>query len=79
MYLSIRKELLSNETGEGAPQVMLVVKNPPGNAGDTRSSILILGSRRSYETYTSIVVWRIPLTEEPGVLESMGSQGVGHY
>ena len=74
MYLSIRKELLSNETGEGAPQVTLVVKN---NARDTRGSILILGSRRPYETYSSIVVWRIPLTEEPGGLEFMRSQGVG--
>ena len=29
-------------------------------------------------TYTSILVWEIPWTEEPGGLESMGSQRVGN-
>ena len=29
-------------------------------------------------THSSIVAWRIPLTEEPGGLQSMGSQRVGH-
>ena len=30
------------------------------------------------ETHSSILAWRIPWTEEPGWLQSMGSQGVGH-
>ena len=29
-------------------------------------------------THSSILVWRIPCTEEPGGLQSMGSQRVGH-
>ena len=29
-------------------------------------------------TYSSILAWRIPWTEEPGGLQSMGSQRVGH-
>ena len=29
-------------------------------------------------THFSIVAWRIPWTEEPGGLQSMGSQRVGH-
>ena len=29
-------------------------------------------------THSSILVWRIPWTEEPGRLQSMGSQIVGH-
>ena len=29
-------------------------------------------------TYSSILVWRIPWTEEPGGLQSMGSQMVGN-
>ena len=29
-------------------------------------------------TYSSILGWRIPWTEEPGGLQSMGSQRVGH-
>ena len=29
-------------------------------------------------THSCILAWRIPWTEEPGELQSMGSQGVGH-
>ena len=29
-------------------------------------------------THSSILTWRIPWTEEPGGLQSMGSQRVGH-
>ena len=30
-------------------------------------------------THSSILAWRIPWTEEPGVLQSMGLQRVGHH
>ena len=57
-----------------------VVKNPPANAGDTGS---IPGSERSLEeemaTHSSILAWEIPWTEEPGGLQSLKSQRVGHY
>ena len=56
-----------------------VVKNPPANAGDTDS---IPGLRRSLEkemaTHSSITAWRIPWIEEPGRLQSMVWQSVGH-
>ena len=29
-------------------------------------------------THSSILAWRVPWTEEPGGLQSMGSQRVGH-
>ena len=29
-------------------------------------------------THSNILAWRIPWTEEPGGLQSMGSQRVGH-
>ena len=29
-------------------------------------------------THSSIIAWKIPWTEEPGGLQSMGSQRVGH-
>ena len=55
--------------------VSLVVKNPPANAGDPG---WIPGSGRSPEegngNPSSVLAWRIPWTEEPGVLQSMGSQ-----
>ena len=41
-----------------------------------------LGQEDSLEkgmaTHSSILAWRIPWTEEPGRLPSMGSQRVGH-
>ena len=30
------------------------------------------------ETHSSLLAWRIPWTEEPGGLQSMGSQKIGH-
>ena len=30
-------------------------------------------------THSSILAWRIPWREEPGRLQSMGSQRVGHH
>ena len=29
-------------------------------------------------THSSILAWKIPWTEDPGELQSMGSQSVGH-
>ena len=59
-----------------------VVKNPPANAGATGDVGLIPGSGRSLEkkmaTHSTIFVWEIPWTEEPGGLQSMGPQRVGH-
>ena len=41
-----------------------------------------LGQEGSLEkemaTHSSVLAWRIPWTEEPGGLQSMGSQGVRH-
>ena len=51
------------------------------NAGDS-GSLSGLGTpipwRREWQTHSSILTWRIPWTEEPGGLQSMGLQRVGH-
>ena len=56
-----------------------VVKNPPANSGDTG---LILGSGKSpgeeMAIHSSILAWQVPRTEEPGRLQFMGPQRVGH-
>ena len=66
----------------GASQVALVVKNLPAFAEDVRDSSLIPGLGRALEmgmaTHSSILAWRIPWTEEPGGLQSTGSQSIGH-
>ena len=54
-----------------ASQVALVVKNLPANAGDGGS---IPGDplEKEMATHSSILAWRIPGTEDPGGLPSMG-------
>ena len=46
------------------------------------TQVLCLGGEDLLEkemaSHSSILVWRIPWTEEPGGLQSMGSQRVGH-
>ena len=57
-------------------------KGPPDNAGDIRDTGLFPGWGDPLEedmaTHSSILAWRIPWTEEPGRLQSMGSQRVRH-
>ena len=53
-----------------------MVKNPPANAGDIRDAGLIPGLEMA--THSSILAWRIPWTEEPDRVQSMGLQRVRH-
>ena len=59
-----------------------MVKNPPANAGDIETWVQSLGGedplKEGMATHSSILAWRIPRTEEPGGLQSMGLQRVGH-
>ena len=48
----------------------LALRNLPANAGDARD--------KEMTTHSSVLAWRIPWTEEPGGLQSMDSQRVGH-
>ena len=61
---------------------MLEVKNSPVNARDVKDAGSIPGSEDPLEegvtTHSSILAWRILCTEEPGVLQSIGPQRVGH-
>ena len=60
----------------------LVVKNPPATAGDLRDLIQSLGQEdrleKSMAAHSSILAWRIPCTEEPGRLQSIGSHRIRH-
>ena len=53
--------------------------SPSASAGDV-SSISWVGNplKREIATHSSILAWEIPWTEEPGRLQSMGSQRVKH-
>ena len=65
-----------------ASQVTLVVKNTPVNGKDIRDleSIFWLGKSAGggHGNPLPYLAWRIPWTEEPGGLQSIGSQRVGH-
>ena len=63
--------------------VAQLVKNPSANAGDARDMLVqSLGWEDPLEeemaTPSGILAWKIPWTEEPGRLQSTGSQRVRH-
>ena len=65
-------EYIWNMTISPHPQVAVVVKNLPANAGDIETWVRSLGWEDPLEEgmaiRSSILAWRIPWTEEPGRL-----------
>ena len=63
-------ELCIGTATKGMSHEALVIKNPPANAGDVRHVGKIMGWEDCLEegmaTLSSILVWRIPSTEETG-------------
>ena len=59
-----------------------MVKNLPAMQETHENWVLFLGQEDPLElkiaTCSSILAWKIPRTEEPGGLQSMGLQRVGH-
>jgi len=59
-----------------------VVNNLPANAGGIETQVPSLGQEDPLEegmaTHSSILAWRIPWTEEPGGMQSVGSQRFRH-
>ena len=56
-----------------------MVKDLPASAGDTGDVSLISGSEKPPgEGYGNLLQLEIPWIEEPGGLQSMGLQRVGH-
>ena len=59
-----------------------MIKNPPAVHETQEMWVQSLGGKDPLEeemaTHSRILAWRIPLTEEPGGLQSMGLQRVGH-
>ena len=78
----IKDQLQNASTQKGhiwASLVAQMVKNRPAMQ---ETWVQSLGQEDPLEeemaTHSSIPAWRIPWTEEPGGLQSMGSQRVGH-
>ena len=60
-----------------------VIKNPPAMQETQETWVQSLGWEEPLEegmaTHSTFLAWRIPWTEEPGGLQSKGSQRVGHH
>ena len=71
--------LVLNISSKGASLVTQMVKNLPAIQ---ETPVQSLGQEDPLEKgtpiHSSILTWRIPWTEEPGGLQSMGLQRVGH-
>ena len=66
------------ELGDAHPLVAQMVKNLPAMQETQARSLGWEDPQKGMATHSSILAWRIPWTEEPGGLQSMGSQRVGH-
>ena len=59
-----------------------MVKKSPTNTGDTGDRVRSLDwedpLKKEMAAHSSILAWEIPWTEEPGGLQSMGSQRIRH-
>ena len=62
--------------------MVLVVQSPPASAGDSERQVQSLGWEDPLEqeitTHVSTLAWKIPWTEEPDGLQSMGLQSQTH-
>ena len=79
MYLLLIYSLVKNiQAFPGS----LAVRNLPANSGDSGDTVRSLGQEDSLKkemaTHSSILAWKIPSTEEPGGLQSIALQRVGH-
>ena len=67
--------------GVGVPSGS-TIKNPPAVQKMQETWVQSLGWEDPLEegtaTHSSVLAWRIPWLEKPGVLQPMGSQRVGH-
>ena len=65
-----------------ASYMALVVKNPPAMKEPQETWVQSLGREDPLEeemaTCSNILAWKIPWTEDPGGLQFMGLQRVGH-
>ena len=59
-----------------------MIKNPPAIQELQETQVQSLGLedplQKEIAAHSSILAWKIPWTEEPGGLQSMGSQRVGY-
>ena len=74
--------MISNDLGVASPMASLVTQTIRNLPAMQETCVQSLGWKNPLEEeiaiHSSILAWRILWTEEPGGLQSMGSQRVGH-
>ena len=76
------KRLIPAEGGEISRQ-QLLIKEPGASLVDSemqeaqKIQVQSLGSEVGLETHSGILAWKIPWTEEPGMLQPMGHEELG--
>ena len=72
----------SGTLSRGSVRVSLVAQMVKRLPAVRETRVLSLGWDEPLEkemaTHSSTLAWKVPWTEEPGMLQSMGSQRVGH-
>ena len=70
---------------ESFPKLMRYAKPDPGNSENTKQSklkkkkiLLVISSKKAMAPHSSTLAWKLPWTEEPGRLQSVGLLTVGH-
>ena len=80
--MTLKEIVLYNLNIRGFPDGS-AIKNPPAVQETQESQVWSLAREdpllEEMSTHSSVITWRIPWTEEPGRLQSIGSQRVGHY
>ena len=77
-----RCSLLGRKVMTNLDSILKKQRHYSANKGSSSQSYVFASSHRlekEMATHSSILAWRIPWTEEPGGLQSMGSQRVGYY
>ena len=81
-YDFLASEQFTTESSLGSSSKLPVAKRLKRLPGMQETQVRSLGWEDPLEkemaTHSSILAWRVPWKEEPGRLQSMGSQRVGH-
>ena len=72
------KEIEENNRMGKTRDVFKIIRDPKGTFHGKMGSMKDRNSRDLMATHSSTLAWKIPWTEEPGGLQSMGSLTVGH-
>ena len=78
LFLLTQPTCVTTSLLPSATKILLYFSYACQSVSPLRIRTILFLLEKELATHCSILAWRIPWTEEPGRLESMGSQRVGH-